>query len=149
MANTYTSLHYHIVFSTKNREPWITPSIVSLPAMSPSRAHRPKGGFPFFALGIQCRSFAGLCENWMNQFPVNVGQAEVAALIFERELFVLNTQQMQNCGVKIVDVHGVADDVVAIVVGFAECHSGSDASPSHQDREASRVMITTVIRFGQ
>jgi putative transposase len=27
MANTYTSLHYHIVFSTKNREPWIEPSI--------------------------------------------------------------------------------------------------------------------------
>jgi REP element-mobilizing transposase RayT len=27
MANTYTSLHYHIVFSTKNREPWITRDI--------------------------------------------------------------------------------------------------------------------------
>ena len=27
MANTYTSLHYHIVFSTKNRERWITPDI--------------------------------------------------------------------------------------------------------------------------
>jgi REP element-mobilizing transposase RayT len=27
MANTYTSLHFHIVFSTKNREPWITPDI--------------------------------------------------------------------------------------------------------------------------
>ena len=25
MANTYTSLHYHIVFSTKNRERWILP----------------------------------------------------------------------------------------------------------------------------
>jgi putative transposase len=24
MANTYTSLHYHFVFSTKNREPWLT-----------------------------------------------------------------------------------------------------------------------------
>lgn len=23
MANTYTSLHYHVVFSTKNREPWL------------------------------------------------------------------------------------------------------------------------------
>lgn len=23
MANTFTSLHYHVVFSTKNREPWI------------------------------------------------------------------------------------------------------------------------------
>ena len=23
MANTYTSLHYHVVFSTKNRHPWI------------------------------------------------------------------------------------------------------------------------------
>ena len=27
MANTYTSLHYHVVFSTKNREPWITHDI--------------------------------------------------------------------------------------------------------------------------
>lgn len=27
MANTYTSLHYHLVFSTKNRERWITPDI--------------------------------------------------------------------------------------------------------------------------
>jgi putative transposase len=26
MANTYTSLHYHIVFSTKNRELWIKPA---------------------------------------------------------------------------------------------------------------------------
>ena len=27
MANTYTSLHFHIVFSTKNRERWIEPAI--------------------------------------------------------------------------------------------------------------------------
>jgi putative transposase len=27
MANTYASLHYHIIFSTKNREPWIFPDI--------------------------------------------------------------------------------------------------------------------------
>jgi REP element-mobilizing transposase RayT len=27
MANTYTSLHYHLVFSTKNRERWLTPDI--------------------------------------------------------------------------------------------------------------------------
>jgi len=27
MANTYTSLHYHIIFSTKNREPWISPDV--------------------------------------------------------------------------------------------------------------------------
>ncbi len=27
MANTYTSFHYHLVFSTKNRERWITPEI--------------------------------------------------------------------------------------------------------------------------
>lgn len=27
MANTYTSLYYHIVFSTKNRERWISPDI--------------------------------------------------------------------------------------------------------------------------
>src|SRR5579871_1072672 len=27
MANTYTSLHYHLIFSTKNRQPWIRPDI--------------------------------------------------------------------------------------------------------------------------
>ncbi len=27
MANTYTSLHYHVIFSTKVRERWITPDI--------------------------------------------------------------------------------------------------------------------------
>ena len=27
MANTYTALHYHLVFSTKNRERWITPDV--------------------------------------------------------------------------------------------------------------------------
>ena len=27
MANTYTSLHYHFTFSTKNRKPWIAPEI--------------------------------------------------------------------------------------------------------------------------
>jgi putative transposase len=25
MANTFTSLHYHVIFSTKHREPWISP----------------------------------------------------------------------------------------------------------------------------
>jgi REP element-mobilizing transposase RayT len=25
MANTYTSLHYHLIFSTKNRMRWIVP----------------------------------------------------------------------------------------------------------------------------
>lgn len=27
MANTYTSLHYHVTFSTKNRERWITSDV--------------------------------------------------------------------------------------------------------------------------
>lgn len=27
MANTYTSLHYHVIFSTKNRERWLVPEI--------------------------------------------------------------------------------------------------------------------------
>jgi len=27
MANTYTLLHYHVIFSTKNREPWLVPDI--------------------------------------------------------------------------------------------------------------------------
>ena len=27
MANTYTSLHYHFIFSTRHRQPWIRPEV--------------------------------------------------------------------------------------------------------------------------
>jgi putative transposase len=27
MSNTYTALNYHVIFSTKNREPWLTEPI--------------------------------------------------------------------------------------------------------------------------
>ena len=27
MAHTYTALHYHVIFSTRNREPWLTAAI--------------------------------------------------------------------------------------------------------------------------
>jgi hypothetical protein len=37
MPSTHTSLHYHAVFSTKNREPWISPS-------SRSKLHAYLGG---------------------------------------------------------------------------------------------------------
>jgi len=29
MANTFTSLHFHLVFSTKNREPWLRQDIAA------------------------------------------------------------------------------------------------------------------------
>lgn len=29
MASTYTALHYHLIFSTKNRTPWLTPELES------------------------------------------------------------------------------------------------------------------------
>ncbi len=29
MANTYTSLNYHIIFSTKNRQPWLALGIAT------------------------------------------------------------------------------------------------------------------------
>jgi len=28
MPSTHLSLHYHVVFSTKNREPWLTDSVI-------------------------------------------------------------------------------------------------------------------------
>jgi REP element-mobilizing transposase RayT len=37
MASTHLSLHYHLVFSTKNREPWLSPT-------SRSRVHEYIGG---------------------------------------------------------------------------------------------------------
>ena len=50
---------------------------------------------------------------------MNVGQAELSALVLERQAFVINSHQVQDGGVQVVDVDRVLGDVVAERIGLS------------------------------
>src|SRR5690242_3964210 len=58
-----------------------------------------------------------LCQQLGHHFTAHVGEAEVAALETERQLFVVDAEAMQERRVEIVNVDGVFHNVVAKVVG--------------------------------
>src|SRR5439155_750040 len=76
-------------------------------------------------------------------------QTEVAALVFKGQPGMIDAQAAQNCRLQIMDVDGVAHDVIAMVVGFAQSDPRLYAAAGHPDREAARMMVSTVLGGGQ
>ena len=71
-------------------------------------------------VGVSRRQPEVLRQNLLHHAPRHVGQAEVAAGVAERQLLVVQPQQVQDRGVEVVDVDGVLGDVDAVVVGGAD-----------------------------
>ena len=59
-------------------------------------------------------------KHGLHKLSVNIGEPEISALIFERELFVVNTKQMQNRGVQVMHMNRITNNVVAVFVCFTE-----------------------------
>ena len=59
---------------------------------------------------------------------MNVGQAVIPSLEFERQLGVVDSQAMQNRRVQVVDVDRILDDVVREIVGRPVSHARLDTA---------------------
>lgn len=93
--------------------------------------------------------FLRLGECLFDEFSVDVGKSELAALKAVGEAFVVDAEEMKDRCVKVVNVDGVFKDVVAIVVGFSDGDSFFDSCSSHPHAEALGMMITSVIFASQ
>ena len=71
---------------------------------------------------------------------MHVGQAVITPLEFEHEACVVGAQAVQQRGVQVVNMHRVADDVVAVVVGLTVRDAGLDPAARQPDGKASRVV---------
>ena len=80
---------------------------------------------------------------------MDVSEAEVAALVAVGELRVLDAHEVHDGRVEVVHMHGVADDVVAVVVGLAVRGAFSHAGTGEEDAEAARVMVASVVGLGE
>src|SRR5438105_4957049 len=62
---------------------------------------------------------ASSSQNILHHIPRNIGQPEIATGVAEGELRVIKAQQMQDRRVEVVNVDGVLDRFVAVVVAAA------------------------------
>ena len=91
---------------------------------------------------IQTRQFQ-LSENVIDNLAVHVGQPKSTALVPERQSLMIDTHQVQNRGVQIVDVDGIFYNVVAVGVSLAVSRPAFYSTAGHPDRKTSRMMIAT------
>ena len=54
-----------------------------------------------------------------HQLAMHVRQSEVSALIAVGQSFVVNSQQVQDGGVEVMNVNWIADNVDAVVIRFS------------------------------
>ena len=80
---------------------------------------------------------------------MDVRETMIAAAETEGESFVVETEQMQDRGVKVVDLDGVVDGLVAVVIGGSVGHSALDATPGQPEAEAERIVVASVASLGE
>ena len=76
---------------------------------------------------------------------MHVGQAEVAALEFVGQAFVVDAHLVQDRRLQVVDVDGVFHGVHAEFVALAVSEAGLHAAAGHPGGEAARMMVAPVI----
>lgn len=80
---------------------------------------------------------------------MNICQPVPLALVFEGEFFVVNTHQMQQGCLEVVDVDRVFGNVVAEVVGFSIGNAGFATASGHPDGEAAGRVVAAIVGFGE
>src|SRR4051794_35359558 len=98
-------------------------------------------------LDVGC--WTSLSQKSFDDVPMHIRQPEISALKLERHSLVIDAEAAEDCGVEVVDVDQVLDDVVAVVVGFAVDEAGLDAAAGHPQCEAAAVVVATVVVLGE
>lgn len=84
----------------------------------------------------------------MDHLTVNVSQAKIATGKAKRESLVVESQQMQDRGMQVVQMNFVLHRVIAVFVGGAVAKPSLYASAGEEHRVALRVMVSAVAALG-
>ena len=83
-----------------------------------------------------------------HDFTMNVGQAIVASLKAIRQPLMVDSQQMQQRGLQIMNVDTVFDGVVTQIIGLADRHAPLHASAGYPHGEGFFVMVAARFAIG-
>src|SRR5262245_66301128 len=82
-------------------------------------------------------------EQLTDDLSADIGQAELASLESVGESLVIQSHQMEDRRVEIVNFDRILDDVVAEIVGASERDAGLDTAARHPDRERARMGVAS------
>ena len=77
----------------------------------------------------------------MNHVAVDIGQPEMTALVTISEAFVVESQLVKNCGLKVVDMDLIFDYIITDFIRFPVNATGFDASSGHPHTISVNVVI--------
>ena len=83
-------------------------------------------------------------DDFVDDFSMHIGQAHVSSAPAEGEAFMVDAQQVQHRGVKVVHLDAVFDDLVAVVVGGAVDGGGLDAAAGELQGKGIGIVIAAV-----
>ena len=84
-------------------------------------------------------------ENLRDDFAVNIGETEIAALKPVRQTSVIDAEAMEDRCLQVVNVDGVRRNVVGIVIRLADRQTRFDATTGQPHGEAARMMVPAVL----
>ena len=82
-------------------------------------------------------------KEFVDEFPVDIGQSVVATLGSVREAFVVESEAMEQRGLDVVHMHRFVDDVVSQFVGSSVGDSRSGAATCEPHAVGFRVVVTS------
>jgi hypothetical protein len=92
-----------------------------------------------------CSASSWSGEDAFDEMTVDIRETIVAALKAISELFMVETQKVQESGVEIVNMDGIGRDIETEVIGDAVDVAFFQTAASEPDAEAAVVMITTIV----
>src|ERR1700747_2159762 len=88
-------------------------------------------------------------EHLFHHVTANISQAEIASLEFVRQAQMINAEAMQDGGLQVVDMDGIFENVIGVVVSLADAQAFLDPAAGHPNGEAAGVMVAAIIRGAQ
>ena len=81
----------------------------------------------------------------MDDFTGNIRKTEITPLEAIDQLGVIESQQMQNCCMQVMDMHLVLNHIEPQIVAFTHRESLFDATACHPHCEGIGVVVTSII----
>src|SRR5476649_1165279 len=82
------------------------------------------------------------CNYLMHHAPCDIGEAKIAASVAVGQPLMVESKQMEDCGMEVVDVDLVGRHTAPIIVAFAIAETPPNAAARHPRGEHFGVMLS-------
>src|SRR5829696_10143094 len=93
--------------------------------------------------GFECGCSSG--QEISQDAAVDVGETAVDAIVTERELGMVDAQQMENGGVDVIPVDGIDGGFVRPLVALAVSRAAANAAAREPVGERKRVVVPSLV----